>query len=155
MLAFIARKSAVPGLLLAVACGDSEVIAPTPASGDLVTMRVGEVRVFNPANVWNGFQITPGPSAQSFIFIVANTNPNLDVVQSYIVQTDWLPLGSVSASRLSAQSSGNYARVTQALEPQEVLDSRLRAFERASLTLQPQQAAPGVSAFSPRRANRV
>jgi hypothetical protein len=122
-----------------------------------MTMSVGEVRVFNPANVWNGFQITPGPSAQDFIIIVANTNPKQDVVQSYIVRADRLPAGSlpVSESHVSAQSSLVQGLIAQALKPQASLDNKLRTFERARLTLEPEPLPFGVSMLSPRRARQV
>ena len=145
------------GLLLVLGCGDDGV-SPAPVSSDLTTMSVGEVRVFNAANVWDGFQLPPGTAAREFILVVANTNPQHDATAGYVVQADQLTGGSLNMSaapdlRVEQSSVGNWAVASRTR--QEALDSRLRSFERAGLTLRSATSPVGASRFSPRYSRRA
>jgi hypothetical protein len=158
MLSLIVRHLVSLGLLLVLGCHSSEGIGPTPASSDLTTMNIGEVRVFNPANVWNGLQLASSTSAREFLLIVGNTNPEQDVVENYVVQI-FRPmpgsLGIAAASNTGARLSSFANAVDRAGTLQQALDSKLRAFERSGLTLQSPVVPLGISALSSRRSNRV
>jgi hypothetical protein len=146
------RQLSALGLLLLLGCGDDGV-SPAPVSTDLTTMSVGEVRVFNAANVWDGFHLPSGSSPREFILVVANTNPQHDVVESYVVQADQLTGGSLD---ISANSDLRVEQRTLDGSPvahgarQELLDARLRFLERAGLTLRSLTGPFGSSTFSPR-----
>lgn len=147
------RQLSAIGLLLVLGCGDAKGVGPTPVSADLTTMSVGEVRVFNAANVWDGLYLPPGTSAREFILIVANTNPQHDVAASYVVRADQLTGGSLNisaASDLQVQQRSFGNRVVSHGTLQEALDSRLRSLERAGLTLRSATGPLGTSRFAPR-----
>jgi hypothetical protein len=123
-----------------------------------MTMSVGEVRVFTPANVGNGFQVTPGSSPRDFVIIVGNTNPIQDVVENYFVQIESRPtsaLSSAGAGNLIAGASTSPGRTAHALTPQQALDGKLRTFERAGLTLQQGSVPFGIPALSSRRSRQA
>ena len=147
------RQLSAIGLLLVLGCGDDVGVGLAPASSDLTTMGVGEVRVFNASNVWDGFYLPPATSAREFILIVANTNPRHDVVESYVVQADQLTGGSLNIvaapDRQVQQSSFGGLAVPHGAK-QEALDNRLRSLERAALTMRSGTGPLGGSAFSPR-----
>jgi len=158
MAALITRQYTPLAVLLAIACRGSDGIGPTPVSSDLMTMNIGEVRVFTPANVGYGFHLAPGSSQRDFIIIVGNTNPKQDVVENYFVEIQLAQAASFSigaASDLTAPPNPSLSRAAQSLAPQQVLDSKLRAFERAGLTLRPTSVPLGISALSSRRSRQV
>jgi hypothetical protein len=148
----VRRLSAI-GLLLVLGCGEDNGVGLAPASSDLTTMNVGEVRVFNAANVWDGFYLPPATSAREFILIVANTNPRPDVVEGYIVQADKLTGGSLdisAASQRNVQQGAFGAASVGRGARQQALDSKLRFLERSGLTLRSPGMPVGGSMFSPR-----
>ena len=127
------------GLLLSLGCRGSEGVGPSATPRDLTTMSVGEVRVFNPADVWDGFLVPSAPSAQGYVFIVGNSNPQLDVVASYVVKTNPSTAGlqaNSAAPDVATQSNSLITDISPAPTAQESIDSRIRTFERSGLTLE-------------------
>ncbi len=144
-----AIRQCIPlALFLALACNGSDGIGPATVSSDLTTMSVGEVRVFNLANFVDGFHVGPGSTPQDFIIIVGNTNPEQDVVENYLVE-----IKPPAPAALSIAGAGDrttplgdpFTRDGSSLTRQQALDSKLRAFERSDLTLEPASVQPGLS----------
>ena len=141
-------------LILVVACGGGgDGTGPIPVSNDLGTMAVGEVRVFNPADLQNGLDLQPTSSARDFVVIVGNTSSQ-DAVANYVVKADVSAGGSfgISApSDLSARSSILVNQIPLARTPQQAVDNKVRAFERKNLVLRSPSDPFGSSRFSLRR----
>src|SRR5205809_4096832 len=58
------------------------------AQTDLTNMNVGDVRVLSPADIPNGVNFPQGPTAQQFLMVIGNTNPQQDTVANYVVRAD-------------------------------------------------------------------
>ena len=149
------NRIAPVGLILAIAChSSSDGVGPTPASSDISTMAVGEVRVFNPADIQNGIDLPSTSSARDFVIIVGNTSSQHDVVANYLVRADKSAGGSFGISTpsdLSAQLSVPVGQIPLARAPQQAVDNKVRAFERKNLALRSRSDPFGSSRFSLRR----
>ena len=150
------KRIAPVGLILAIACHGSsgDGTGPVPASSDISTMAVGEVRVFKPADIQNGIDLPTTSSARDYVIIVGNTSAQHDVVANYLVRADRSAGGSfgISApSDLSAQLSVPVGQIPLARTPQQALDNKVRAFERKNLSLRSGSDPFGSSRFSLRR----
>ncbi len=149
-------KRIVPvGLILAIAChGSSDGVGPTPTSSDISTMAVGEVRVFNPADLQSGIDVPTTSSGRDFVIIVGNTSSQHDVVANYVVKADKSAGGSFGISApldLSAQVTAPIGQIPLARTPQQAVDNKVRAFERKNLTLRSASDPLGNSRFTLRR----
>jgi hypothetical protein len=151
----VIKRIAPVGLVLAIAChSGSDGVGPNPTSSDIGTMAVGEVRVFNPADIASGMDLPTASSARDFAIIVANTSPQHDVVANYFVRADKLAgdsFGISAPSDLSAQVSAPVGQIPLARSPQQAMDNKVRAFERKNLTLRSTRDPFGNSRFSLRR----
>jgi hypothetical protein len=142
-------------LILAVACGgggDGTGVVKQPS--DISNMSVGEVRVLNPTDIPNGIDFPAGSGAGDYVIIVGNTNPAHDVVANFVVKADRSTTGTFgieAAADLQAQSGLQLNQVPLARTPQEVVESRVRSFERSGLTLHSPSGLPLSSRFSVRR----
>jgi len=155
----VIKRIAPVGLILTVACGGGgDGIGPIPVSSDISTMAVGEVRVFNPADIQNGIDLPTTSSARDYVIIVGNTSSAHDIVANYVVRADrsaGAGFGISTPSDLSAQSSMAIDRIPLARTPQQAVDNRVRAFERRNLTLRSPLNPFGGSRFSLRRSTQV
>lgn len=144
------------GLVLAIACNGGDGVAPTPVSSDISTMAVGEVRIFNPADIQNGIDLPSVSSARDFAIIVANTSGVHDVVANYVVKADVLTgasLGVSASPDVSPQSSMLLNRALLANAPQEAIEGKVRSFERGNLRLG--STIGPLSGFSAQRSTQV
>ena len=146
------EKRFVPVLLiLAVACGGSGdgtgIVKPR---SDISSMNVGEVRVLDPVDIPNGIDLPAGSGARDYVIVVGNTSAQHDVPASFVVKADRSATGTFgleTAANLRAQSSLQLNQGPLARTPQEVLESRVRSFERARLTMRsPSGVLGGLSA---------
>jgi hypothetical protein len=148
----VIKRIAPLGMMLAIAChSSSDGVGPVPASSDISTMAVGEVRVFNPADIRNGIDVPPTSSSMDFMIIVGNTSVQHDVVANYVVKADRSVGGSFGISApadLSAQSSVPIGQIPLALTSQQAVDNKVRAFERKNLFLRSSRDPLGNSRFS-------
>ena len=150
------KRIAPVGLILAIACHGSsgDGTGPVPASNDISTMAVGDVRVFNPADIQNGINLPTTSSARDYVIIVGNTSAQHDVVANYVVKADRSAGGSfgVSApSGLGAQSSMLVGQIPLVRTAQQAAENKVRAFERKNLALRSASDPFGSSRFSLRR----
>ncbi|MFL5599697.1 MAG: hypothetical protein ACJ78I_04805 [Gemmatimonadaceae bacterium] len=125
-------------LILAVACGGKDGTGPVGVPSDISSMLVGDVRVLDPADIQNGIDLPAGAGARDYIIIVGNTSSAHDVVANYVVKGDRSAGGSFSleaAADISAQASPRLEQVSLGWTRQQVMDKKVRAFERAGLTL--------------------
>jgi hypothetical protein len=153
-------KRIVPvGLILAIACNSGgDIIEPTPASPDISTMNVGEVRVLNPSDIGNGIQLPAGSGDRDYIIIVGNTSPRHDVVANYVVTANVSAAGSfgiLASPGLSAQSSILVNQVPLARTPQEAVENAVRSFERSHLSLRGPLGLARPSGFSLGRSGQI
>jgi len=143
--------------MLSLGCHGSDGVGPSATPRDLTTMAVGEVRAFDPADIWNGFVLPPSPSPQGYVLIVGNSNPQLDVVASYVVKTNpstaGLQANSV-APDVATQSNPLITDIAPVPTAQETIDNRIRVFERNDLTLE-SVAGPFRISRSPARNARL
>jgi len=154
-------KRSVPAvLILAVACGggggDGTGVVKPPS--DISSMNVGEVRVLNPTDIPNGIDLLAGSGARDYVIIVGNTNTAHDVPASFVVKADKSTTGIFgieAAADLQAQSSLQLNQVPLARTPQEVLESRVRSFERTKLSLRAPSGPLGILRLSARRSAQV
>jgi hypothetical protein len=148
-------------LILAVACGGGGGdITPPPVVklSDISSMKVGEVRVLNPTDIPNGIDLPAGPVARDYIIVVGNTSAQHDIVANYTVKADKSATGVFgieAAADLAAQSSLQLNQVPLARTPQGAVENRVRAFERAKLTLRSRSTLFGGSRLSARRSALV
>lgn len=153
------KRIAPVGLILAVACGGGgDGIGPIPPSTDLSTMAVGDVRVYNPADIQNGLDLPTQSSARDYVIIVGNTSSQHDVVASYVVRADRSTPGSSSISTGTEPPSRSTILLGQpdfARTPQGRIEKNLRAFERSGLALRSPGDPLGLSRFSVRRSSQV
>lgn len=147
-------------MVLAVACGgggDGGTGVKTPLS-DISTMNVGEVRVLNPTDIPNGIDLPAASGARDYVIVVGNTSASHDVVANFVVKADKSTTGVFgleAASDLAAQSSLQLNRAPLARTPQEVLESRVRSFERTKLSLHSRSGPFAASRLSPLRSAQV
>jgi hypothetical protein len=148
-------KTLAPVILLAaVACNSSDGTAPKGPPSDISSMGVGEVRVLNPSDIPNGIDLPSGSGARDYVIIVGNTNPTIDAVANFVVKADRSAGGSSDLSATADLSSGlNRASLTinAATPPQQVFETKVRAFERQNLSLHSRSWLVGPTRFSLRR----
>ncbi len=150
------NKIFVPvAVVLAIACGGggdgTGVIAPP---SDISTMAVGEVRVLNPADIPNGIDLPAGSGARDYIIVVGNTAASHDLVSNFVVKADKSTTGVFgleAAADLSAQSSLQLNQVPLARTRQELVENKVRAFERSKLIMHSRSAPFGAGRLSARR----
>jgi hypothetical protein len=155
----VTKRIAPVGLILALACGSGGGVGtgPTTTPSDISTMAVGEVRVLNPADITNGIDLPAGSGARDYVIIVGNTSSSHDVVASYVVKADKstdASFGISSPSEVSPQSSIMIGQIPLARTPQQAVENRVRAFERAGLALRT-PSNPLASRLSARRATQA
>jgi hypothetical protein len=142
-----------------MACGGGEgPIGPNPVSSDISTMQVGEVRVFAPADIPNGIDLPSVSSPREFILIVGNTSNRGDVVASYEVRGNLSAAASVQSEQpvaLAPQLSAALGGISSSEGPQQLLEKRVREFERRGLTLRSRSGGLGLSGLSLRRGVQV
>jgi hypothetical protein len=157
------KKIFVPAVMvLAVACGGGGGDGGTGVVkklSDISSMTVGEVRVLNPTDIPNGIDLPAGSGARDYIIVVGNTSNAHDVVANFVVKADKSTTGEFSleaASNLAAQPGLQVNQAPVARTRQEVLESRVRSFERTGLSLKPRSGGLfGASRLSPRRSAQV
>lgn len=154
------KKLAPVGLILTVACGGGggDGIGPTTNPSDISTMAVGEVRVLNPVDINNGIDVPAGSGARDYVIIVGNTASVKDAEASYVVKADKstdATFGISAQSVPGAQASLLVGQVPLASTPQQMVEKRVRAFERRRLGLRASSGVIGGSRFSVRRSNQV
>jgi hypothetical protein len=145
-------------MILAAACGGSDGVGPIPVSSDISDMAVGDVRVFNPADIQNGINLPTTSSARDFVIIVGNTSETHDLVANYVVKADRLAGASFGVSApaaMSAQSSMLLNNVPLARTEQQAIENGVRAFERKNLVLRSPADPLGASRFSALRSVQV
>src|ERR1700730_19036188 len=101
-------------------------------------MSVGEVRALTPRDRANGIDLPAGSGARDYVIIVGNTNPANDVAANFVVKADRSTTGTFgieTAADLQAESSLQLNQVPLGRTPQEVVESRVRSFERTNLSL--------------------
>jgi hypothetical protein len=125
-------------LVLAVACNSTDGTALKGNPSDISSMNVGDVRVLNPSDIPNGINLPAVPDARDFVIIVGNTNPTIDAVANFVVKANRSAGGSFGLSATADLNAG-LNRATQTINattpPQQALESRVRSYERANLTL--------------------
>lgn len=153
------KKIYVPAVMvLAVACGGHDVTPPVTSSSDITSMNVGEVRLLNPTDIPNGITLQASSSARDYLIVVGNTSTVHDVPANFVVKADKSTTGVFSletAADLAAQSRLQLNQVPLARTPQEVFESRVRAFERTSLSLRSRSSLLGATGLSARRSAQV
>jgi hypothetical protein len=151
------KKILVPAVMvLAVACGGGGDVTPPPVTNpsDISSMNVGEVRVLNPTDIPNGISLPASTSARDYLIVVGNTSTVHDVPANFVVKADKSTTGVFgieTAADLAARSSLQLNQLPQARTPQEVLESRIRSFERTGLSLRSPGGLPGSPRLSARR----
>ena len=151
------KRFAPIALLVAAACGgggDGGGVGPKGTASDISTMSVGEVRVLNAGDIPNGITLPAVSDNRDYVIIVGNTNSALEAAANYTVKADRSPTGTFGievAADLAAQTSRPLDQVPLARTRQQVIDSRLRSFERASLRLRSRNGMVASSRLSVRR----
>ena len=140
--------------MLVAACGgggDGTGVKGPPS--DISTMAVGDVRVLNPADIPNGIDLPGSSSARDYIVIVGNTNSVHDVVANYVVKADQNSGAAfgISTPDFTPQYSRQIDPLNLPRTRQQVIDSKVRRFERSSLRL---LTAPNPLDISPRLSAR-
>jgi hypothetical protein len=125
-------------LVFVVACNSSDGTAVKGPPNDISSMNVGDVRVLNPSDIPNGINLPAVSDARDFVIIVGNTNPTIDAVANFVVKANRSAGGSLGLSATADLNAG-LNRATQTINattpPQQALESRVRSYERANLTL--------------------
>jgi hypothetical protein len=101
-------------------------------------MAVGQVRVLNPADITNGIDLKAGTGPRDYVIVVGNTNSLKDVEASYVVKADRstdASFGVSAPSGLGVQSNVLVGQIPLARTQQQVVENRVRAFERRGLAL--------------------
>ena len=143
-------------MVLAVACGgggDGGTGTNAPLS-DISTMGVGEVRLLNPTDIPNGIDLPAGSGARDYIIVVGNTSNSHDVEANFVVKADESTTGVFgleAASDLAAQSGFQISQAPTMRTRQELVENKVRAFERTKLSLHSRSAPFGGSRLSARR----
>jgi hypothetical protein len=130
------------------------VIAPS----DITSMNVGEVRLLNPTDIPNGINLEASSSARDYLIVVANTSSQHDVAANFVVKADKSTTGVFgleAAADLAAQSRLQLNQIPLARTPQEVFESRVRAFERTRLSLRSRSGVSGAAGIGARRSAQV
>ena len=153
------KKIYVPAVMvLAVACGGGgDVTPPVKTPSDITSMNVGEVRLLNPTDIPNGINLQASTSARDYLIVVANTSLQHDVPANFVVKADKSTTGVFgleAAADLAAQSRIQLNQTPFARTPQEVFESRVRAFERTRLSLR-SRSSLGATGISARRSAQV
>jgi len=153
------KKIYVPAVMvLAVACGGHDVTPPVTTPSDITSMNVGEVRLLNPTDIPNGITLQASSSARDYLIVVGNTSTVHDVPANFVVKADKSTTGVFSletAADLAAQSRLQLNQVALARTPQEVFESRVRAFERTRLSLRSRSSLLAATGLSARRSAQV
>lgn len=148
-------------MVLAVACGggggDGGTGVP-PKLSDISTMKVGDVRLLNPTDIPNGIDLPAGSGARDYVIVVGNTSASHDVVANFVVKADKSTTGAFSIERssdLAAQSSLQLGQAPVVRTRQEVVENKVRSFERTRLSLHSRSGPLGASRLSARRSAQV
>ncbi|HMI49845.1 MAG TPA: hypothetical protein VK481_14320, partial [Gemmatimonadaceae bacterium] len=153
------KKIYVPAVMvLAVACGGGgDVTPPVKTLSDITSMNVGEVRLLNPTDIPNGINLQASTSARDYLIVVANTSSQHDVPANFVVKADKSTTGVFgleAAADLAAQSRLQVSQAPLARTPQEIFESRVRAFERTRLSLR-SRSSLGAAGINARRSAQV
>jgi hypothetical protein len=153
------KKIYVPAVMvLAVACGGGgDVTPPVTTPSDITSMNVGEVRLLNPTDIPNGINLQASTSARDYLIVVANTSAQHDVAANFVVKADKSTTGVFgleAAADLAAQSRLQLNQAPLARTPQEIFESRVRAFERTRLSLR-SRSSLGAAGINARRSAQV
>jgi hypothetical protein len=136
-------------LVLALACGGGggDITPPNGTPSDISSMNVGDVRVLLPGDIQNGIDLPAGSGARDYIIVVGNTSAAHDVPATFVVKADKSTTGVFGievAGNLAAQSGPQLKQVPLGRTRQEVVESRVRTFERAKLKLRSRSAPFGL-----------
>lgn len=138
-------------LVFAVACNSSDGTAVKGPPSDISSMNVGDVRVLNPSDIPNGIDLPAVSDARDFVILVGNTNPTIDAVANFVVKANRSEGGSFGLSA-TADLNASLNRATQTINattpPQQALESRVRSYERANLSLRSGSLPFGASRLS-------
>ena len=92
------------------ACHSSDGTAPITQPNDISSMNVGDVRVLTPDQIPNGINLPATSSARDYVIIVGNTNPTIDAVANFVLQSDRTAGASANiVARTSLNSQLNIA----------------------------------------------
>lgn len=133
------KKRFVSVLAMVVAAcgggGDGTGVKTPPS--DISTMAVGEVRVLNPADIPNGIDLPASSAPRDYVVIVGNTNSAKDVVANYVVKADQNSGASfgISSPDFTPQYSRQIDQINLPRTRQQIIDSKVRRFEKSSLSL--------------------
>ncbi len=128
-------------LVLCAACNDTTGPGGgVPASPDLGTMRVGDVRVLLHSQMPNGLSIPVNSGPASYVVMVANAAPGPRSTATMLLQTDRMSRTGGQATTPVSPSPFATALATKLaqLRGQAQFEQRLRSYERSRL----QKAAP-------------
>lgn len=147
-------------MVLAVACGGGGDGGTPPVQklSDISSMTVGEVRVLNPTDIPNGIDLPAGSGARDYIIVVGNTSASHDVEANFVVKADKSSTGVFApeaAADLAAQSAFQIGQAPTARTRQELVENKVRSFERTGLSLHSRSGIPGASRMSARRSALV
>ena len=149
------KRLAPVALLCAAACGGGDGgVGPVATPSDISSMSVGDVRALNPTDITNGITLPATSSNRDYVVIVGNTSTLHDVAANYTVKADRSPTGTFGielSSDMAAQSSRQFEGMPLARTPQQAADNKIRAFERAHLSLASHSRVIPSSNFSIRR----
>ena len=152
-------KHVIPALLVfAVACNSSDGTSPITQPDDISSMNVGDVRVLTPDQVPNGINLPATSAARDYVIIVGNTNPTIDAVANFVVQSDRTTGGSADlAARTTFNSQLNIAseKIGPSTSRQEAFDAKVRGFARHNLSLRSRSGALATARFSASRSVAV
>ena len=148
------KQLSIGGLLFALACHGSDSTAPFGQPRDITPLQVGEASVLEPDHLsdvfrllgvpigsrFGGIDVPPAVGDREYIIVVANTDSIHDLVADYIVKADVAVSG-----RFDLETNADMAASRYSLQPdpgtapgptrQELIDTKLRRFERSELTL--------------------
>ncbi|MDQ3674270.1 MAG: hypothetical protein M3365_07835 [Gemmatimonadota bacterium] len=152
----------LPFVLMAIlACGGKgdNPIEPVVPRSDISSLQPGQFRVLAPADIRNGIELPNVPDAREFVIIVGNTSNLGDVVANYTVRGN-LSAGGIEpelrvASSLQAPGELDAGAVDLVESPQQVLEKRVRGFERRALKFRGASAPWAASGPSFRRSTQA
>ena len=145
-------------VILAGACkGDGTGIKGPP--NDISTMEVGDVRALNPSDMPDGINLPQGNGQRDYIIVVGNTNSAHDVVADFVVRADQTIGGSFgvqSSMELAPQYTRQIEGAAFGKTRQQLIHSRVRAFEKSGLSLRTSSNPFAISSrLSVRRSSQV
>ncbi|MFL5523775.1 MAG: hypothetical protein ACJ8AF_06635 [Gemmatimonadaceae bacterium] len=146
-------------LVVAAACGGGgDSNGPKGPLSDIGSMAVGEVRLLNPSDIPNGIDLPAGSGARDYVIVVGNTNNAHDVPANYVVKADKSPTSAFGLEVASDMAASRYSlqlsQVPLARTSQQAVDNKVRAYERAFLSLNSHGALHG-GGLTARRSSSV